>query len=330
MLAASRKGYHAATPSRPTVDATDIRIIRAMGLQPYGRHPRPPAVFRPRNIAKQVGVSVGAVRDRVSKMEASGVVDGYEICPNLRLMGYESSCYYLKFEDHADVDGFAGKVQSVEGVVGIYTFTEPDMCINIAYRTPSDLHRKLNLLIGLAGKAELVKFYDLEMPPAARPLSRLDWRIIKALRGKALRPLSEVADELGVSAKTVKRRFDRMGGEGAFFIIPLVDPAKVPGLILFELIVWLDAEAGPATFQSVLRALDDNQVCVDFPTSPEYGNYGVGLYAQRLGDIEACRKKAAAVRGVKRVRPIILQGSEERFDWMDEVIDRMARGAGAP
>jgi len=311
------------------VDATDIRIIRTMGLQPYGRQPRPAECLRPRFIAGRLGLSVEAVRDRVARMEAVGVIEGYEICPNLRLLGFESSCFYLRMDDHADVDQVAAKIRSVEGIVGIYTFTEPDMCINLAYRTPPDLQRKLKLLIGLAGDARLSKYYDLEMPPAVRPLSGLDWQVVKALRGQALRGLPEVAAELGVSARTVRRRFDRMSKEGAFFIIPLVDPAKVPGLILFELMVWIDPEAGPETFPAVLRALDDNQVCVDFPSTPEYGNYGVGLYAQRLGDIEACRRKAAAVRGVRRVRPLILQGSEERFDWMDEVIEERVRSARA-
>ena len=83
----------------------------------------------------------------------------------------------------------------------------------------------------------------------------------------------------------------------------------------------LGPEAEPGTFQAVLRALDDHMVCWDGPMGTRMGNFGIGLYGMRLGDIEQCRRKAAAVKGVARVRTLILQGSEERFEWLDDEID---------
>jgi len=307
------------------VDAVDIRIIRTMGLQPYGRAPRPAAGLKASSIARALKMSPEAVRDRVDRMRAEGVIEGFEVFPNCRHLGLEATCYYLRLKDHVRAQEVARRLRAVEGLEGIYTFTEPELCINLLYRSPSDLERRLNLLLALAGEGTIEKFYDLDAPQVERPLSALDWRIIQELRGDALRPLADVARALRVSGKTVKRRFERMGREGAFFIIPVVDPAKVPGLILFELIVWLDAEAPADTYQAIARALDPFMVCVDYPSNPASGNFGFGLYATKLGDIEECRKRALAVRGVSRVRPLVLQGSEERFEWIDEAIAEKVR-----
>lgn len=43
-----------------------------------------------------------------------------------------------------------------------------------------------------------------------RTLTKLDYRIIKSMQTNSRKPLTDVADELGVSAKTVRRRIDYM------------------------------------------------------------------------------------------------------------------------
>ena len=46
------------------MDALDIRIVRTMGIQPYGRSPKTLEALRPSVIAKELGVSAERVRDR--------------------------------------------------------------------------------------------------------------------------------------------------------------------------------------------------------------------------------------------------------------------------
>ncbi len=47
-------------------------------------------------------------------------------------------------------------------------------------------------------------------PPVKDPLSKLDYRIVKALSWDCRRPLHEVAEEIGSTAKTVKRRLENL------------------------------------------------------------------------------------------------------------------------
>ncbi|HEY3419287.1 MAG TPA: AsnC family transcriptional regulator [Methanomassiliicoccales archaeon] len=55
----------------------------------------------------------------------------------------------------------------------------------------------------------------LPSPPSTTKdaLSRLDLRLVKSLQNDARRSISEVADEVGVSVKTAKKRLDRLIGE---------------------------------------------------------------------------------------------------------------------
>jgi DNA-binding Lrp family transcriptional regulator len=47
-------------------------------------------------------------------------------------------------------------------------------------------------------------------PPAKDPLTKMDYRIVKALSRDCRRPLHEVAEEIGSTAKTVKRRLENL------------------------------------------------------------------------------------------------------------------------
>lgn len=196
--------------------------------------------------------------------------------------------------------------------------------MTFAHRTDADLARKLELIRALSGGAEVARFYDVEYPSTPRPLQRIDWRIIQSLQGGALRPKLEVARELRVSVRTVKRRFDRMAADGSVYVVPTIDPAKVPGLLLFEFVFEFREGATPGTIPGIQRALQDRLVCVDGGFGTVGPCFGAGLYANKIGEVEELRRRAAAIPGVKRVRALLLARSVERFGWIDEMIAERA------
>jgi DNA-binding Lrp family transcriptional regulator len=311
------------------VDALDIGIIRTMGIQPYGRVPKQPKSLAPAYIAKVLKVSPETVRQRIATMQKLGVIRHFEVFPNFQHLGLQLSQYYIRLPAESGVQALVKKLESFEGLIGLYNFASPMVAVVVAYRSAGDLERKLRLLVNLAGEGELVKLNDVPMPLLRRPLSNLDWRILRALRGQALRPLSQVAREFKVSARTIKRRFERMAEEGSFFAMPIIDPDPVPGIILFELLFQFSPEAGPETLGAVHRALSSNFVCFDELVGGDVGHISVGLYTTALGDVEKLRRRGEGIRGVSRVQALVLQGSEEHFDWIDEAIDaKISQTAG--
>jgi len=255
------------------------------------------------------------------------IITGYEIYPNLRLMGLEAASVYFRFKDEALVPATVQQLQHLDGLIGIYTAVGHIVCVIFTYRNLRDLESKLHMLQALAGDADLRKAYDFEMPLARRPLSRLDWQIIRALRGRALRSFADVGRELKVSTRTVKRRFERMAEEGSFFIIPQLNPSVVPGLIIFDLLFHLSPEAGPDTINNIHKTFNDHLVCTDEPSSRDLGSYAVGLYATSISQVESLRRRGESIRGVSRVDTLILRESIESFTWIDETIDDMIKTA---
>ena len=309
------------------MDPLDVKIIRTMGLRPYGQRPQDVEHLKPSYIARRLGVEPETVKARLARMEEGGFIRFYQVYPNFRHLGIEASAYLFRVPDDDRKADAIRRVEPVEGLLEIHNFLGPEMCVDLSYRTPFDLSKKLRLLADMTGDAAPDRFYDRHMPATERQLSVLDWRIIKSLRYRARRPLAEVAAEIGVSTKTVRRHFERMAREGSLFIVPAVDPGKATGIVLYELLFYASPGADTSTPGRILAGCEDRYIYHYVPASQALGNFDVLLYAESTGEIEEMRRRGREVPGVAKVLPLVFRGWNEYTDWIDAAIDERLRAA---
>jgi len=145
------------------------------------------------------------------------------------------------------------------------------------------------------------------------------------LRYKGRRPLAEVADEVGVSLRTIRRRFDRMAAEGSFFVVPAIDPGKAPGILLYELLFHLNPDAAESIPGQVLRMLDERYLYHYVPSSKALGNFDVLLYAESSGETEEVRQKVRSLPGVAKVTALVFRTWREYTGWIDGAIEERMR-----
>lgn len=307
------------------VDRLDLHIIRTMGMRPFETWPRDPARFRPGFLAAAVGVAPETVTERISRMEQDGVLVGYEVYPNVHHLGLGQTTFHL----HVDPDEktrVKDALEPVEGIVGLYDFLGADLCVDICYRSDADLDRKLRLVAHLARQEGVVRFYDRALPAPVRPLTKLDWRILAALRGHGRLPPEDVADAVGVSAKTIRRRQSAMAAEGAFDTVAVVDLGRIPDLQVFNLVFFLRDAADAATTARIRSTFDDRFFYAWQPPSLRFGSYHVTLFARTNAEVEALRRKASGIEGVERAEVMIPCGATWDGTWLDEAIRERAEG----
>lgn len=309
------------------VDGLDIRILRAMGPVAYGLCEGGIDSVRPARIARALGVTPETVRDRVARMEQAGVIAGYEIVPNLRHLGLEATAYLLRPPDESRRNDIRRSLEHVEGLLEVTYFLTPELCVDLAFQTPGQRDRRIRTLAEAAGDPAPVPFMGWAMPAVERQLTPLDWRIIKALRGDAKRSLVEVAEELGVGYRTVKRHYDRMAEERSFFVKPKLDPGAEAGLVPFGLLVFFAPDAPADTSKRVLKELDDHMLFGQAPLSPQFGHLSATLFADSARKVDELRQKAERQPGVARAQALVLTEVQPKMDWLDELIEATSRTA---
>lgn len=154
-----------------------LKILRNIGLKPYGNFPQDPNVFKPTHLAKRIGVNPKTVKAHLARMEKIGFIRFYQVYPNFRHLGIEGSAYLFRIDDEDRKVRLIQEVEPIEGLLEVHDFIGPELCVDLYYRSVPDLDRKLRRLCQLTGDNSPVRFYERHMPEVSRPLSKLDWRI---------------------------------------------------------------------------------------------------------------------------------------------------------
>lgn len=312
------------------MDALDVKIIRAMGIVPYGPTPKGTDRLKPSSLARAVGTSVNTVKARVAALEKAGILAGYQLVPNLRHLGLAAAGYRLRVRRENRKNEAVTALQALPGLLELHDFLGPDLCADVAYRDDADQAAKIRRLVEITeDDPDPPLFYSRSMPPVKGALDALDWRILQALRWKANRPLSEVAKEIGVSHWTVKRRYESMARDGDFFQIPMINPGKAEGLVPFEILLFLKPGAQKEILGAVLKEFNSHAVYVNVPSSPEAGHFFVFLFARSTAEVDELVARARALPGVDRAEPMFFRGAFDKSQWLDELIDARAK-AGMP
>lgn len=297
-----------------------MRILRVLGFTPFQQGVRGPDALRPSHIATQLGLSTELVKDRLAKMEAQGVLQGYEAFPNLRHLGLSQTTVHYNLDGRAKAKA-VDKLRNAEGISGVFEFVGPGVCVDIYYRTASELDRRLRLISSLADVPAPHRLFDYPYPEVKGDLSPLDWRVVHALRKDARRSPTEIGEELGISSKTVNRRIDRLVAQSSIDVLPRVDMGEVSDLIPLNLACYFTPGPSAKTVDAITKELGEHAFYAWVPPSAELGNFDVFAWVRKPREIEAMRKRVAAIPGVDRVEALLPCNVVFTSDWLTEAIE---------
>lgn len=307
------------------VDALDLRILATVGYVPWAPAAQDPDRVKPTRLAKQLDVTPETVRERLRRMEQAEVVRSWEAYPNPRHLGFRLGGWAFAPDSRDTARGALEELTLVDGVLEVFTYRGPLLSVALAYEDETQRDRRLSLLSRRLGDGDPVHVID---PPLREPegeLDRVDWQIVDALRGDARRPLSEVADEVSRSYRTVKRRFDDMTREASLFLAPRVDLSRVDGLLPFTLAIQPE-DPPREVADRVDEVLGDRVLHRLVPPDPEASLLAVGAWAHTVHEMGTWEAQVEALAGVDAARAVLSAG-RHATDWFDERIQARAAEA---
>ena len=317
-------------PATPTLDDRDVAILEAMRVYPFNGTPHGPDALRPAGLAQRTGFSIDLVKDRVARMERQGIIVGYQIYPNLHQLGLEETILHITVPLEAR-DRFFAEVDALEGVVGVSRFVGESACIDLTHASPADRDDKTQALMALAGRDVLPdRYVQIGAKAPTRPLTGLDWRIIQAMRGQAKRPYKHIAEDVGITSRTVRRRLQRMDADGAIDVVVEPDLGAVSGVTLFVVKVLCPPGRHDEVLQRVVKCMRGRSFSFLRPATAELGAFMVDGFAFSSGEIEDIRTEVASVPGVDDVELFFPSSVTASTAWLDDAIAAMVAGAAPP
>jgi DNA-binding Lrp family transcriptional regulator len=275
-------------------------------------------------LATKLGIDDQTVRSIIARMQESGFLKGWSITLNPRILGMHCASFLVRTpgEVLASKDKIISQLELVEGVVAIFSFLG-DVGFRLVsfYQDEADLERRMQLIASICGQTRALATWKIPFPPSSKNLKKTDWQIIKFLSSKSRKNVSEIANEVGISARTVRRRLDMMTENNCFFLSPVMDVKKVEGF-LYHCVILFDDKKAKAVTDSVLRKSIERVVFVD--SSAEFYS-AVSTICRNISEAQQFLKWLQTQNGVHQVTAGALEDVIFVRDWIDQEIEKRLR-----
>jgi hypothetical protein len=124
----------------------------------------------------------------------------------------------------------------MDGVIVIQSFYGKILQVTVFSKNEEELGKQIKMITSIDGD-KIFTHWKVKLPKCNHKAKQTDWMIIGALLKNADKKISEIAHELKVSAKTVKRRINMMMSSSAFYLQPILDLRKLVGALPCQLLV---------------------------------------------------------------------------------------------
>lgn len=191
------------------MDDTDIRLSQM--LMKNSRVPY-------RELASKLGISLQAVHRRIQVLKEMGVIRDFVTVPSREALN-AIVVFIFGPSSASSMDDIVDTIGENGNVYGIYVAGGNVLYVAALLRDISELEPITKVVrevgqvaepsIGISGS----RGSSLSGAGVA-PLSDMDLRIIRSLHKDSRKAVTDVAEDLGVSAKTVNRRLSRMSKDG--------------------------------------------------------------------------------------------------------------------
>jgi len=273
-------------------------------------------------VARKLGVDEETVRNRLKMMREMGLLVGWRLIVNARLLGMEASNIVLEFDDPESKEMAAAQIRGADGVVLIQSFFGRALQVTFLHASEDDSEggNSNQAVASLATGATVVTHWEVNLPRCEHRPKEIDWRIIGLMLRNAERKFPEIAGGLKVSTRTVKRRVNMMMGSSAFFVQPELDFKKAVGVMPCQLLIRCAPERKGEIDDLVVSRFE--RIVFRLTNSETHSIFTI--LCSNVAEMKEILKWARSQRGVTLARTDITENQDYVHEWLEREVKRRA------
>ncbi|MFQ5762477.1 MAG: winged helix-turn-helix transcriptional regulator [Candidatus Bathyarchaeia archaeon] len=265
-------------------------------------------------VAKELQLPEGTVRDRLERMRRTGFLRGLTIIVNPSLLDMKVALLWIELPSGSSKE-LIQKLKLMPEIVFIVSRFGGSLTAFLGCEDKDGLDKKIELLRVISG-AEGMVYVDVKFPECRVNLSRLDWEILRVVQRDPSKLYREIAEELRISSKTVKRRLERMIEVQALFTYPDINFKALEGAMSVDLLVLYDGPELQRSAQEAIRTHLDEHMTFEL-VGDSYGFFT--LIVKTVYKVQEILERVRSQPGVRRpLMGLVL----ERIDTISELMEK--------
>jgi len=271
-----------------------------------------------RELAEMNNMSVSAIHKRIKKLEDEGIITAYIAQPSVIAL----KCLFVLIfgtSDAKSMDAVSKELGQHESIRFIGITGGKFLYITAYLRDISELQDYGAYVSRIAQISEpTIGIINVPYLTTPEPLTSIDYKILKTLNRDARKPITDIADDIGLSAKTVRKHLDRMvENKLASFSIQWM-PHKKNFVMVFHLILSEGTNMN-STLQHIIAKYSQNiAYCLNYSNIPNL--ITLHTWAKNTQDAQKIQEELHT-EGFKDVIPHIFIDAT----WFDCWVDKLLR-----
>ncbi|MDG6994908.1 MAG: AsnC family transcriptional regulator [Nitrososphaerota archaeon] len=298
------------------MDELDVKILRSLISERAVSPSNASVKLSLRGIAARLGADDMTVRYRYKRLQESGCMSIWSLLVNPAFFGYRVAEVMVDVQPESGKPDMIRKLKLVHEITGMVNFYGRAITIYMIYNGDEPRSRTIELISRITN-AEKITQSRMPMPQSlTQNLTADDVAIIRALSKDARKSTLLVAKELGLSAKTVRKRVERLRKENTILPLPILNIASILGIIpIYLSYVYSNSEVKTSVDREIVSHFDAGYIMGSF-ADPEIGNVVLG--ASTMVEVPKVLEWAKSQPGIASARVDI---ATETFMFPEKLVE---------
>lgn len=273
-----------------------------------------------------MGIGKETVRSKLKKAFEAGFLLGWNLMINPALIGRKSKVVLFDFEGAKRKGSIISQIRLIEGVVLIVDYLDGGLRLLLFYETEEELDRKIKLLSLICDFKNPPDILEPLNPRCDFRVKRTDWEIINKLLKNPRKNFYEIAEELRISSRTVRRRFTIMSEGNAFFLIPKINLKRFHSTSFMYMIRCSNEKTRAKVYDFITSNING----IVYSDSLEKEHLTFAVVRKNISEAEEIQGMIKGLDGVERVEMNVIKEILAVQDWLSEEIEKRIGEAPTP
>ena len=297
---------------RTTLDELDGKILRSLSRNCRVSY---------NSLGSEIGMTAKSVKARVKKMQSSGVIDSFIVKVNPMVLGYSKVCILVLRINNKAADekhirrsiSLLGDILNTGHVLGnISTFK---------FAVKKEAEEKLELLVDVIGQDQLIQNQTVVFQNVREQPTYVDFEIMRCLLDNPRMQISDIAEKISMSSKTVARRLEKMIGNDVLDFTIQINFTAIGGYIVSVVSANLEKGAHTKVLERSYADLEDSFFVYSPMLSQQDVIYWL-FFSKDVFALDSVIKRIESYGGVKKVDVLIPINIEYHKDVLIKEIER--------
>jgi len=265
-----------------------------------------------RQIGMKLGISGGAVRARIQKMEKREIIEEFFIKVEPPVFGYGVLYFVVSGENINDI------LEQVS-LVGQPYFVVP--CIGgitvCGIVVKENVKQKVELASKLMKDVRVLSIFEAENPGFSSNLTKTDLEILAKLIKDPRQKIENIAKNTNLSTKTITRCIEKLQGNDGIQFTLVYDSRKIENFIPHVILTWIEGDL-KETLDNMNNTFSKSYLQIPFIAKNQIVLF---MYSDNIFKMDELTQKVRNIKNVKSADLFIPKKISFYTKWLESTIN---------